>query len=239
MNIVSLDPSWSKLIDGAWIAELDATPFLVRCREGKATRRELHSYLRQQYLYSKNFTRFLCGVMARVGDDDRLELTHNLFEEMGLGDFGCVPHSRIYRQMMETMDVDPTGEAENPATRALTNLMFQLSNHDDPLVGLAALGLGAEAIVPHVYSHIVHGFAAIGEPMEHLEFFHIHIQGDDEHAVTMRKIIEREVALEDGRLEVVRATAERAIQARTTFFEALTPTLRVVRAPEGGDHVQL
>jgi pyrroloquinoline quinone (PQQ) biosynthesis protein C len=238
MNIVPLDSSFTGLIDSAWLDALDATPFLSRCRSGKASRRELLSYVCQQHFYSRHFTRFLCALMARVAEDDRLVLTHNLFEEMGLGEFGSVPHSTLYRQMMGRLGVDASKERPNRATTHLVDLMFACASSDDPLIGLAALGLGAEAIVPHVYSQIVCGFQALGEPLETLEFFLIHIQGDDEHAVTMRKILERELVRDPKQLAVVRATAERVIAARAAFFEELFPAPAFVSLSQGDRHVQ-
>jgi pyrroloquinoline quinone (PQQ) biosynthesis protein C len=239
MSIVPLDSAWSGFIDPAWVAALDATPFLTKCRNGTVSRRELHSYVRQQHFYSRHFTRFLCALMARVGDDDRLALTQNLFEEMGLGDFGSVPHSAIYRSMMTAMGVDPHEEFENTSTTRLTEIMFESAGDVDPLVGLAALGLGAEAIVPHLYSQIVRGFESAGEPSRHLEFFVIHIEGDDEHAVTMRNIIERETAKAPGKLTVVRSAAARVIAARTAFFQEIPFAVRVPSPAEGASHVQL
>src|SRR5262249_11317014 len=106
MKIVTLDSAYGALIDASWIEELDATVFLSRCREGRASVAELHSYVRQQSYYSRHFTRYLCALLVNITDEaDRVELMHNLFEEMGFGDFGNVPHSVIYQRMMKTMGV--------------------------------------------------------------------------------------------------------------------------------------
>jgi pyrroloquinoline quinone (PQQ) biosynthesis protein C len=222
MNIVTLDPAYGALIDHSWVAELDATPFLTRCREGRASFAELHSYVRQQSYYSRHFTRYLCALLVNITDEaDRVELMHNLFEEMGFGDFGNVPHSVIYQCMMKTMGVVLGDEPENAATTRLVDTMLDLASDPNPLVGLAALGLGAEAIVPHVYSQIIRGFVLRGEPQENLEFFHIHVEGDDEHAVTMRKILEREIVADPTQRVVVRNAARRVITARTRFFDEI------------------
>jgi pyrroloquinoline quinone (PQQ) biosynthesis protein C len=221
-DVVPFDPRWNHLIDPSWIDELDATPFLTRCREGTATRSELYGFVRQQYYYSRHFTRYLCALMAQITiEEDRVELVKNLFEEMGLGEFGNTPHAAIYREMMSAMHVRLTQEAEHPATTELVQLMFETCQSQQPLAGLAALGLGAEAIVPHVYSQILRGFSAIGEPDERLTFFTIHVEGDDEHAVTMRNIIERELAHDPHKRPIVRAAARRVISARTRFFRAM------------------
>lgn len=223
MTIVQVGEGWSNYVKSSWIELLDRTPFLTRCREGIATRDELHTYVRQQCYYSRHFTRYLSALLANVIDEnDRRDLVQNLFEEMGLGSFGRVPHSQIYREMMRTMGVRLEDEAPFAETDALIGTMFECSGSKRPMVGLGALCLGAEAIVPHLYSTIVNGFDAIGEPREHLSFFEIHIEGDDEHAVTMRRIILREIERDPSSRVDLEYGAARAISARVSFFSAMT-----------------
>jgi len=222
-TVVDLDSRWDTYIDGRWLERLDGNPFMTRCREGRATRAELYRFVRQQFHYARHFTRYFCALLANVIDErDRFELTHNLFEEMGLGDLGAVPHAQMYREMMATMGVASDAEAILPATQRLVSTMLSCCSDPRHLVGLGALCLGAEAIVPHVYSTILAGFAAVGEPAEHLEFFRIHVAGDDAHALTMRAIIDRELARDPGLRGDLLAGAARAIDARVEFFEALS-----------------
>jgi pyrroloquinoline-quinone synthase len=223
MKIIDLDSKWDGLIEPSWITALDETPFLTQCREGRVAKRELASFVRQQYYYSRHFTRYLCALISNLrGERDRVALSQNLFEEMGLGKFGSIPHSRIYREMMEKMGIESEGEAVLPSTHQLINLMFDACRDDNPIVGLGALCLGAEAIVPHIYCQIMHGFECHGEPSENLEFFQIHIEGDDEHALTMREIIERELKAEPLQRAMLRQSAHRLIEARASFFEGIT-----------------
>ena len=240
MDIVSLDSIWYKFIDRDWIDELDATPFLTRCRAGTATRRELHSFVRQQFYYSRHFTRYLGALLSNTADDhDRFELTRNLFEEMGLGDGGGTPHAAIYREMMAAMNVHAADEPEHPATSRLTRTMFEACGNQSSTIGLAAIGLGAEAIVPHLYSQIVAGFLAVSEPTERLEFFHIHIAGDDAHAVTMRNILERELQRDPAQGGAVRRVARKVIQARVRFLEAVGAPAISADLRERGRHAAL
>lgn len=224
MTIVQVDKGWSKLLKPSWLAALDETPLLTRCREGVVSRDELYSYVRQQCHYSRHFTRYLSALLANVAEEaDRRELVQNLFEEMGLGAFGSVPHSQIYRDMMRSMGVRLEDEAALPATQELIATMFDCCTSKRPMVGLGALCLGAEAIVPHLYSTIVSGFEILGEPRAHLEFFLIHIDGDDEHAVTMRRIIQRELERDPSSRIDLEYGASRAIEARVAFFRAVSP----------------
>jgi pyrroloquinoline quinone (PQQ) biosynthesis protein C len=223
MMIVDVAEGWSSFVRPSWIDSLDSTPFLTRCREGIVSREELHTYVRQQCHYSRHFTRYLSALLASIVDEaDRRDLVQNLFEEMGLGAFGSVPHSQIYRDMMQAMGVRLEDEAPFAATEELIATMFECSSSKRAMVGLGALCLGAEAIVPHLYSTVVHGFASIGEPKDNLTFFQIHIEGDDEHAVTMRRIILRELDRHPESRVDLEYGAARAIAARIRFFEAMS-----------------
>jgi hypothetical protein len=90
------------------------------------------------------------------------------------------------------------------------------------MVGLGALCLGAEAIVPEVYSTILNGFDAVREPRENLHFFTIPVSDDDEHARTMRNIILRELSNNSRSRYDLEYGAARAFDARVEFFEAIS-----------------
>jgi pyrroloquinoline-quinone synthase len=221
--IVSLEERWNTLLDPAWLEDLDNTSFLTRCRQGDVSRTELRTFVVQQFFYSRHFTRFLCALLSNMGNEsDRMELTENLLEEIGFDEHAGVPHSQIYREMMVRMGVDPEFEKVLPSTKFLVDAMYDCCRNSNPLVGLAAMCLGAEAIVPHVYSQIVRGFQSQGEPIENLEFFRIHIECDDGHAITMRNIIDREIGRDPFQMTLLKLTALRLLQARTRFFEGVS-----------------
>jgi pyrroloquinoline-quinone synthase len=214
---------YDDLLPRELLESLDRTPFLTLCREGRAPKALLERFLVQQYHYSRHFTRYLCGLLASMANEvDRQVLTENLFEEMGLGHMGDKPHSQIYREMLKALDLDPLEEPPLPATAELVRTMLNLSRDADPLVGLGALCLGAEAIVPHVYAQVFRGLRAAGLPEEHLTFFPLHIDGDDDHALTMKAIIDREVAKNPARKTGLLRAARAAIEKRRQFFLELT-----------------
>lgn len=222
MAIVSIDASWHDLLPPESLRQLAESPFLTRCREHKATREELHSFVRQQGYYSRYFTRYLTALMSNLEDDgDRRALMENLWEEMGLGGGHTTPHSQIYRNMMATMGVRFDEEAPTPATRHLIDTMFDCCRSANSMLGLGAICLGAEAIVPFVYSTVIEGFRGIGEPVEHLEFFSIHVGCDDEHAITMRNIIMRRLKADRRTRIDLDYGAAKAIAARVAFFHAI------------------
>lgn len=227
MTIVPIEASWNGLLRREWIRELDETTFLTRCRERHASRAELHGFVRQHGYYARNFTRFLNALMANLVDDsERQELTRNLFEEMGLGEIETTPHSQIYRDMMKAMGVRLEDEKPLPETLQLIDTMFDCCRSTSSMVGLGAICLGAEAIVPHMYSMVIEGFEGIAEPSRHLEFFALHVSSDDQHAVTMRDIILRRLDADPRSRVDLECGAVRAIAARAAFFRALSAEQR-------------
>lgn len=217
-----IDKNWDPYLDKEWIRKLDETPFLTRCRDKTVTLEELRRYLSQQYFYSRNFTRFLCALLSNLThEEDRQDLTDNLIEESGLGQDRGTPHSVLYRQMLERMGVDVSEYSMHEDTARLVEVMLESCRSANYAVGLGALCLGAEAIVPHLYSQIVIGFQAHGFTEKDLDFFYLHISCDDAHAETMKKIIDREVKDTEKKL-YVECSAKRAIAARVRFFESLS-----------------
>jgi pyrroloquinoline quinone (PQQ) biosynthesis protein C len=205
-----------------WLTMLGDTLFLTRCRTGHITRNELHTFVRQHQLYSRHFTRYLSALLCNMDSDhDRQGLIMNLFDEMGLGDSGNVPHSILYKNMMNTMGI-LTDDVPLPTTTLLIDAMFECCKYSNLMVGLGALCLGAEGIVPKIYSTIVNGFLSVGEPMENLQFFNLHIGCDDEHSKIMYGIIKKELSKNPNAMIDLNYGANKLIQARVDFFNGLT-----------------
>lgn len=207
----------------ALTTEIDQTAFLRKCRAGTVSQNEMRTFLVQHYHYARHFTRYLCALLANMNNErDRSDLCQNLFEEMGLGDLGQIPHSKIYADMLTTMGINPHDYPVFSETTELVSAMHSLCSSTDPLVGLGAICLGAEAIVPHVYRQIVTGLKSLGYQPADYDFFSIHIDGDDDHAETMRKIIGREIAEKPEKTAILTKAAQVAIQKRMQFFDAIT-----------------
>lgn len=220
-SIEAPDRGWDSLLKPEWLNSLRATSFLSRCRTGTVSRRELELFLKQHHYYSQHFTRYLCALISNLqNEDDRRLLTTNLFDEMGL--LTGVSHAEIYRRMILTILPSGNDVGVFPATQALIETMLECCRNSRPMVGLGALCLGAEAIVPEVYSTILSGFDAVREPRENLHFFTIHVSDDDEHARTMRNIILRELSNNPRSRHDLEYGAARAFDARAEFFEAIS-----------------
>jgi pyrroloquinoline-quinone synthase len=197
-------------------------PFLIACRAGTATRKQLNSLLIQHALYGEHFTRFLTALMSNLHTgDDCLRLAENLAEEVGLSEDSPTPHSRLYRQMMTELDVDRASESVTAETQNLIDTMYMLCRQTDPASGLGALCLGAEAIVPVYYTDIVKGFVNAGVPIEKLNFFTLHIECDDGHADTMREIMARMIGESPTAAIAMVSAGETAVNARLRMLDRI------------------
>ncbi len=118
--------SYARILDDCWRSLSDSL-FLRRCRDGSITKCELDEFLIQQFHYSRHFTRFLCALLANLAHEpDRQLLTENLFEEMGLGEAGDVPHSLLYRQMLHALALEPKDSQPSAETSSLVSTMLRL-----------------------------------------------------------------------------------------------------------------
>lgn len=191
------------------------------CRRGALTRDDFRHFFSQYYAYSRNFTRYLSGVMATCPDDYlRSRLSENLWEEGG----GAQPeerHAEIFRRfLVDGLDIpEPKKLREEPYTRLFVGDFLASTRSEDHVYSASYLSLGTEAIVSRMYQLLVDGMLSAGLANDDLRFFHIHIGCDDEHAETLMMILEAR-RHESGWLERARRGMNDALEARRAFFEA-------------------
>lgn len=204
-----------------WIESIMNSEFIKKCESGEITMEQLKRFLVQHQFYAKHFTRYLAAILSNIEDhNDRFELCQNLFDEMGLGDAGNIPHSVLYTQMMKKLNTEP-GEIIFPETQNLIDTMMHCCRSTSVMTGLGAICLGAEGIVPSLYSAIVKGFQSKGVPASDLEFFTLHIACDDDHADTMFKIIDQMTNDPKNSIDDLNRGAEAMINARVAFLNSL------------------
>jgi pyrroloquinoline-quinone synthase len=202
-----------------FVERLRQHPFIKRCRNGTVTRQELNVFLAQHGKYSSYFTRYLCALIANLKDaNDVLRLAENLAEELGFGDIPSEPHSRIFADMLSDFGINLQQTETFPETDKLISTTFHYCKNQNPAAGLGALCLGAEAIVPALYSDIITGFVANKISTDRLHFFQIHVECDDDHADTMREILARIECDNIGKTSVVLDAANAMLEARLNFF---------------------
>jgi len=213
---------WEDIFPDGLLDELYEHPFLEICRKGEATRELLCGFLIQHQYYSQYFTRYLCAMMASLPDQSDVKaLTENLFEEMGLDGSEKITHAELYLESMATIGVTPRSQPMLAATKHLIDAMFRYCRSNDPLEGLAALCLGAEAIVPVVYDAILTGLKQIDIPENGLKFFELHVAEDEAHAIVMRRIIDRLLENDPASRNKVLAIGEDMVRLRMAMLSAI------------------
>lgn len=191
-NDYVLSPLWTDLFPEGLLGQLRANPFLVACRNGAVSLDQLRHFLIQHHYYSQYFTRYLCALMGSLADQGEFKaLSHNLTEELSGGDSIDISHAELYRRSMDLMAAVPRSRPLLDGTRQLIDAMFRHCRSSDPLDGLAALCLGAEAIVPLIYGPVLDALRSHNAPAEAEHFFVLHIEEDEQHAIVMRDIIDR------------------------------------------------
>jgi pyrroloquinoline-quinone synthase len=199
-------------------------PFMLGCADGTVTLDQLRGFLIQHGKYAAFFTRYLCALMSELRDgDDVLKIAENLTEELGCDSDaeGRTPHSRIYADMLKMFDINPGAFPINPETQNLIDTMFMLCRQPMGTAGLGAMCLGAEGLVPAMYSRIVLGFRHHDVDLRRLEFFTIHIECDDGHAATMNEILVKQAEECPSSLIAALNAGDIAVGARLRFFDAL------------------
>ncbi|MDX2093368.1 MAG: iron-containing redox enzyme family protein [Kofleriaceae bacterium] len=196
-------------------------------RNGSLNKRDMQYIFSQYQLYSRSFTRFISAVMATCDSDlYRARLSENLWEEGG----GCDPakrHAEIFRSFLRVaLDIERPEDVEPaPYTQFFVREYLAFCLAGDPLAGSAFLSLGTESIVPRMYEIFVKGLQSSGIRNEDLEFFHLHIACDDDHARTLEEMM-LSYAHEPRWFETCVRAMNRALDLRLDFFEHLAAELQ-------------
>lgn len=191
------------------------------CEQGLLSRDDFRIVFAQYFCYSRDFTRYLCGLMANLEDDLlRARLAENLWEEGGGADPG-ERHAEVFRSFLTRgLGVDLATIKFTPEARELARVYLDVCRCGDPIAASAFLAFGTEGIVPRMYGIFVHGLTAAGIAEEHLRFFRIHMACDDAHAATLEAIV-LHYADRPGWLATCRSAVARALDVRGRFFESL------------------
>ena len=205
---------------------------------GSLSLNDLQFVFGQYSFYSRNFTRYLAGLMANSDNDmHRAQLVENLWEESGETDHSQ-RHPELFRHFLtQGLGVVLEDLSPEPATQLFVNRILSFCLHSSARESSVLLSLGTEGIVSRMYKIFIQGLKLAGVSDEHLTFFQIHVACDDEHAITLEKIM-ASYASEPGWFESCCHTLNFTLDLRKQYFEKLYEQLQVRRIRRKLDRIQ-
>jgi quercetin dioxygenase-like cupin family protein/pyrroloquinoline quinone (PQQ) biosynthesis protein C len=215
-------PDWDEWLQDANLQGLAQHPLLQALAGAGNSLALLKATLAQHSHYSRHFTRYLVALLGQLEDSGDVQtLLQNLREEMGVDGSVDVTHAELFQRTLRKVGVAPLEHPALPGTLALVEEMMGHCQSSDPLAGLAALCLGAEAIVPVIYRPILTSLEQLGFDAEATAFFTIHINEDADHALAMLTMMRRIVQGHPHRFAVAADVGKRMIARRIAMFDEI------------------
>jgi len=210
----------------------------VACKAGHLTLEDYRFIFSQYYLYSKNFTRYLAAIMANCDNDYfRARLSENMWEEGG----GAAPenrHSEMFRSFLrDGLSVDIDKIDYHDFTSHFMYSYLDYCRRSTSAAASAFFSLGTEGIVARTYEIFVAGLKQAGIDESNLNFFHLHMQCDDEHAATLEEMM-LSYSEESHWFETCRLAMDHALNLRKRFFDNLFEAIRLRRVQGQLDRIQ-
>jgi pyrroloquinoline quinone (PQQ) biosynthesis protein C/mannose-6-phosphate isomerase-like protein (cupin superfamily) len=211
---------------------------LRACRAGLLTKEDYKHLFSQYYLYCKNFTRYLTALMTNCESDYyRSRLSENLWAEGG----GAEPderHAELFRRFLRNaLEVDLEKIEYQSFARNFFHQYLEFCRNSSPLAASAFLFLGTEGAISRLYGYFCEGLLKVGLPEEQLSFFRIHMECDDQHAITLAELM-RSFADQPGWLEQCRSAIDHALNIRKQFLDDALDYVLQVRVKGLLDHVR-
>lgn len=212
--------------------------FLRTCRAGLFSKEDFALIFGQYYRYSKNFTRYLTAVMTNCESDYyRSRLGENLWEEGG----GAEPdkrHAELFRRVLRNgLGVNPDAIEYQSFANDFFHQYLDYCRNSSALEGSAFLSFGTEGAIARLYGYFCEGMLKAGIPEEQLHFFRLHMECDDEHAITLAEMT-RSYANEPGWFEQCKAAIDHALNLRQRFLDETLDFVLQNRVKGLLDHVR-
>ncbi|WP_072059733.1 MULTISPECIES: aminotransferase class III-fold pyridoxal phosphate-dependent enzyme [Xenorhabdus] len=213
---------WDDWLDINALNKLVNHPLLNAMREERITLSGMRYFLIQHYHYSCHFTRFLCALINHLDNlDDIHYLMENLLEEMGVNDDRKITHAELFQRSLAAVGARACAITALSETTFFVSSVLNYCRSGAVADGLAALCLGAETIVPLIYKPVLHALTCLDIKEQGLEFFRLHIEEDEEHAITMMHIL-RELTENNPELtQRVKDVGRNTILLRCKMFDAV------------------
>ncbi len=204
-------------------------PYLLAMSRGdfKDMNNVIRDYANQYSVYSSRFVDYLNGVINALPiADHKALLMENLEEELGSNgslEGSDKPHVEIFNDFKNIIGVDKNYEAQNPpSTTSLLwrDLFLEKCSSNIPGVGLAAIGLATEYIVPQIYSYIAEAIDIHTDFNDNASlFFRLHIQCDEGHGENMIQIA-LDLAESISNREAIRFGVISSLNLRNSFWDS-------------------
>lgn len=164
-------------------------PFSLAWSEGKLSRAQLGQWAVQHYYYISAIPQQFAALYARMDDTQGREM---LMENLAGEEPPHAPeksHPKLLRNFAITCglkDADVLGaEARGeilPATRAMRSWIWELASIRPLHESCAGIMVALEGQLPTLYPGYISAMEKMGFTTEELEFFHVHVENDEEHA---------------------------------------------------------
>ena len=203
--------------------------YLTRLAEGdfKDNVAALKDYAHQYSFYSMLFPEYVKSVMDSTNDPMVIEpLEENLVEE--LGDENATesaerPHTEIFREFKGMIGIDDDYKQAHEMSLTVglwRDLFLQKCKSKNTAVGVGAISLATEYIVPHFYPHIINcieNHTPFGK--DESFFFRLHVDCDEQHAEDAIDVAKYLSNLDIKNREALRFGVFSSINLRHAFWD--------------------
>jgi pyrroloquinoline quinone (PQQ) biosynthesis protein C len=206
-------------------------PYLRRLADGHYPVHHLavRDYARQYGVYSASFTQALRNVRDRIrSEQERQIIDQNLLEEEGDSEainLAELPHRELFRRFSQQVGANDTDNANVDiclTVRIWTRLFLEKCATDPVEVGIGAIGLGTELVVPCIYPMLLQAVdrVDVANPQEARMFFALHLGADDDHGKAFVRIAKDHATTHESR-EALRFGALSSLNLRQSFYDVM------------------
>ncbi len=147
----------------------------------------LRDYAHQYSFYSMWFPEYISSVISSTKDKNIIDpLNHNLEEELGDEESNFIPHTKLFANFKSSIGIDEKYKKENPMSLTVKiwrELFLQKCKSETTAIGVGAISVATEYIVPDIYPHIISCIENHTEfGRDESFFFRLHVECDVKHA---------------------------------------------------------
>ncbi|MFN7174216.1 MAG: TenA family transcriptional regulator [Thermaurantiacus tibetensis] len=173
-------------------------PFSRAWAEGRLSRAQLGQWATQHYYYISAIPQQFAALFARMPDEDG---RHLLMENLVGEEMPHAPeksHPNLLLRFAEACGLEASAvkAAEQrgqilPATRAMRAWIWELSSIRPLGQSCAGIMVALEGQLPTLYPTYIAAMERMGFTPDDLEFFHVHVENDVEHAAVGLELCDR------------------------------------------------